>query len=133
MVLTDFNNYLCILRGDILRLECHKRRIGCPCKLTRRDGIYRQTGVHNHDSEQVELRRARAIRECEVIAGDPQFRRMGPKQVVEEARRRHPDAIISLNPAVEKRIQRAKRARQPLPPNTIEEMVESMRNRPEYR
>ena len=114
-------------------MECHKRRLGCPCKLTRRDGIYRQIGVQNHDSELVELNRERAVRECELIARDPQFRRMRPKQIVEEARRRHPNAIIALKAAVERRIQQAKRARQPLTPNTIEEMLESMEHRPEYR
>ncbi|EFX65988.1 hypothetical protein DAPPUDRAFT_332659 [Daphnia pulex] len=119
-------------RGDVLRLECNRRKQGCPCKIYMRDGIFMQHGEHNHENEVEEQNRALAVRECEIIAGDPQFRRLVPKQIVEEARRRHPDVVIACNAAVEKRIQRAKRARQPPTPNSVDEMLASMENRPDY-
>ncbi|EFX68906.1 hypothetical protein DAPPUDRAFT_329652 [Daphnia pulex] len=89
-------------RGDVLRLECNRRKQGCPCKIYMRDGIFMQHGEHNHENEVEEQNRALAVRECEIIA------------------------------AVEKRIQRAKRARQPPTPNSVDEMLASMENRPDY-
>jgi hypothetical protein len=59
-----------------------------------RDGIYVQTGEHNHDTEIMEQRRAAIIRECEIIAGDPRMGRLGPKAIVAEAQSRHPKAKI---------------------------------------
>jgi hypothetical protein len=97
-----------------------------------RDGIFMQHGEHNHENEVEEQNRAFAVRKCEIIAGDPQFRRLVPKQIVEEARRRHPDVVIACNAAVEKQIQRAKRARQPPTPNSVDEMLASMENSPDY-
>lgn len=104
-----FTNYLLTcFRGNVLRLECYKRKLGCPCTIAMRDGIYVQTGEHNHDTEIMEQRRAAMIRECEIIAGDPRMGRLGPKAIVAEAQSRHPKAKIVLNSAVERRIQRAR-------------------------
>ena len=89
-------------------------------------------GDHNHDDHMAERHRAFAVQECETLAGDPQWRRKGPSEIVAEARRLHPNAIIACNPALEKRIQRAKRQRQPPSPETPQEMVDSMRHHPEY-
>lgn len=98
-----------------------------------RGGVYTQHGEHNHENEIVEQNRALAVRECELIAADPRFRRLGPTGIVEEARRRHPNAIIAINPALEKRIQRAKRATQPPTPDSIDQLLTSMEHHPSYR
>ncbi|KAK4024024.1 hypothetical protein OUZ56_009415 [Daphnia magna] len=52
--------------------------------------------------------------------------RQGPKKILELARSVHPEARIALNPALERTIQREKRANQPPPPTMTHEMLESM-------
>lgn len=99
---------LTCFRGNVLRLECYKRKLGCPCRIAVRDGKYVQTGEHNHDTEIMEQRRAAVLRECEIIASDPRMGRLGPKAIVAEAQSRHPKAKIVLNSAVKRRIQRAR-------------------------
>lgn len=137
-----FTNYLLTcFRGNVLRLECYKRKLGCPCTIAMRDGIYVQTGEHNHDTEIMEQRRAAIIRECEIIAGDPRMGRLGPKAIVAEARSRHPKAKIVLNSAVERRIQRARehaarrspeRPRTPETPPVPPQTLETPALQPEY-
>jgi hypothetical protein len=59
--------------------------------------------------------------------------RQGPKKILEVARRRHPQARIALNLALERRIQREKRANQPLVPATVDELLVSLEAHPEFR
>ncbi|XP_045033008.1 uncharacterized protein LOC123474674 [Daphnia magna] len=91
------------LRRETLILEYMNRKTGgCHCKISMRNGIYTQTGVHNHEPPFREQHRAAAVQECLAIA------------------------------PLERRIQREKRANQPPPPTTTQEMLESMETHPEF-
>ncbi|KZS11993.1 Uncharacterized protein APZ42_023181 [Daphnia magna] len=121
------------LRRETLILEYMNRKTGgCHCKISMRNGIYTQTGVHNHEPQFREQHRAAAVQECLAIARTPRMGRQGPKKILELARSVHPEARIALNPALERRIQREKRANQPPPPTTTQEMLESMETHPEF-
>ncbi len=139
IVYLSFNQltyYVHHLRGDTLRLECVNRKRengGCPCKIYFTHDVYTQTGLHNHGPMLDEQRRAAVVHECVTIAETPQQGRQGPKRILEQARRNHPEAIIALNPALERRIQRAKRSAQPPTPNSVEDIVQSMETHPEFK
>lgn len=45
----------------------------------------------------------------------------------------HPGAMLEYNPALEKRMQRAKRANQPAIPQSVEEAEQLLGEFPEYR
>ncbi|KAI9553432.1 hypothetical protein GHT06_021338 [Daphnia sinensis] len=108
------------------------RLIGCHCKITMRDGVFTQTGAHNHDAQFEEQHRAAAVNECLDLARAPRMGRQGPKRIVEIARSVHREARIALNPALERRIQREKRSNQPFPPTSIDDMIESMAYHPVF-
>ncbi|KAK4012863.1 hypothetical protein OUZ56_025114 [Daphnia magna] len=98
-----------------------------------RDGVFTQNGAHNHDAQFEEQHRAAAVNECLDLARAPGMGRQGPKRIVEIARSVHREARIALNPALERRIQREKRSNQPLPPTSIDDMMESMAYHPVFK
>jgi len=116
-----------------MKLECMHRKQGCNCKMSMRDGVYTQTGEHNHATDFAEQHRASAVQECLNLVREPRMGRQGPKKILEIARTRHPRARIALNPALERRIQREKRANQPPAPTTVDEMEVSLEAHPEFQ
>ncbi|KAI9558498.1 hypothetical protein GHT06_015285 [Daphnia sinensis] len=98
--------------GDTLRLECMNRKIGFPCKMMMRDGVITINKQHG----------AATVNDCLDIARAPRMSRQEPKKILELARSRNPDA----------RIQREKRANQPQPPTSIDEMLKSIEMYPEF-
>ncbi|KZR95975.1 Uncharacterized protein APZ42_009945, partial [Daphnia magna] len=121
------------MRGDTLRLECINRKIGCHCRMTMRDGVFTQTGAHNHDAQFGEQHRAAAVNECLNLARAPRMGRQAPKRILEVARSVHCEARIALHPALERRIQRQKRSNQPLQTVSIDDMMESMEFHPVFK
>ncbi|EFX73132.1 hypothetical protein DAPPUDRAFT_253601 [Daphnia pulex] len=90
-----------------------------------RDGV--RKGLHNRGPMFNVQHRAALVHECVTIAETPG---QGPKRILEQSRRNHPEAIIALNPVLERRIQRAKRSAQPPTPNSVEEIVQSLETHP---
>ncbi|KAK4009179.1 hypothetical protein OUZ56_018263 [Daphnia magna] len=101
--------------------------------MTMRDGVFTQTGAHNHDAQFGEQHRAAAVNECLNLARAPRMGRQAPKRILEVARYVHCEARIALHPALERRIQRQKRSNQPLQTVSIDDMMESMEFHPVFK
>ena len=108
------------------------RKSGCNCRMSMRDDVFTQTGEHNHENQFREQQRAATVQECLNLVREPRMGRQGPKKILEIARKRHPQARIALNPALERRIQREKRANQPPAPTTVDELERSLEAHPEF-
>ena len=110
-----------------LRLECMNRKNGCNCRISMKVGVFTQTGEHNHDTQFREQQRAATVQECLNVIREPRMGRKGSKNT-----RTRRDARISLNPALERRIQGDKRANQPPVPTKVDEL-HSWETHPKFR
>lgn len=130
-----YSKMLLILRGPTLRLECINRKPengAFRCRISCKDGLYTQIGTHNHEPTADEQHRAAVVNDCLGIADLPRETK-GPKQIYEQDRRNHLEAVIAFNPTLERRIQRKIASVRPRAPMSIVEILALMEVHPEYK